>query len=450
VPATLLPSLSVRAAMQSVYYHSIGRRFVSESAPAVLLPGLDPMSLAEARATLAAAHTWMRQAIWTIARAIAPLPLSSAADPRQGIERYPRALLDVLTTREREQLAAFEQLRCGFCREAEILSSALVALAPLPDCWERFDAVLRAYAGPGGDRHSALDTALREALNLDPADDENAFTVAKYLEEELHRSSAPQECERELRGFEREVGMGLPDFMWQFADSVAFKRCFATEPPANVFPAASITVQDTGSLMTQVTVSALVADLGFEALRVAMDPQCWSDGSEAFRSTRFVEGPFDLSPLDPPPPLGDPGPPPRMLEEDVALLWGRADEEAGSCRNVLRMTRLDFDTAGARIDVEYDLCRSVSSRMLWDVRPGGLLNDSGYSLARDVCGVPGLWRVTSHKTVLWSDRLPYASGAGHDFGEALNYLSPALTCWWLESEMYGHGSSSSTATSQPD
>jgi hypothetical protein len=436
--------------MQSVYYHSIGRRFVSESAPAVLLPGLDPMSLAEALQTLAAADTWMRQAIWTIARAIAPLPLSSAADPRQGIERYPRALLDVLTTREGEQLAAFEQLRGGFCREAEILSSALVALAPLSDCWERFDAVQRAYAGPGGNRRSPLDTALCEALNLDPADDENAFTVAKYLEEELHRSSAPQECERELRGFEREVGMGLADFMWQFADSVAFKRCFATEPPANVFPAASITVQDTGSLMTQVTVSALVADLGFEALRVAMDPQCWSDGSEAFRSTRFVEGPFDLAPLDPPPPLGDPGPPPRMLEEDVVLLWGREDEEAGSCRNVLRMNRLDFDTAGARIDVEYDLCRSVSSRMLWDVRPGGLLSDSGYSLARDVCGVPGLWRVTSHKTVLWSDRLPYASGAGHDFGEALNYLSPALTCWWLESEMYGHGSSSSTATSQPD
>jgi hypothetical protein len=462
VPATPVPSLSVRAAMQSVYYHSIGRRFVSVSAPAVLLPGLDPMSLAEALQTLAAAHTWMRQAIWTIARAIAPLPLSSAADPRAGIERYPRALLDVLTTRERAQLAAFEQLRSGFCREAEILSSALVALAPLPDCWERFDAVRCAYFGGrwsdlGGGRHaccgargSHLDTALRTALNLHPADDENAFTVTKYLEEELHRSSAPLECERELRGFEREIGMGLPDFMWQFADSVAFKRCFATEPPANVFPAASITVQDTGSLTTQVTVSALVSDLGFEDLRVAMDPQCWSDGSDAFRSTRFVEGPFDLRPLEPPPPLGDPGPPPRMLEEDVVLLWGRQDEEAGSCRNVLRMNRLDFDTAGARIDVGYDLCRSVSSRMLWDVRPGGLLNDSGYSLARDVCGVPGLWRVTSHKTVLWSDRLPYASGAGHDFGEALNYLSPALTCWWLESEMYGHGSSSSTATSQPD
>jgi hypothetical protein len=139
-----------------------------------------------------------------------------------------------------------------------------------------------------------------------------------------------------------------------------------------------------------------------------------------------------------------------MLEENVVLLWGREDEQAGSCRNVLRMNRLDFDAAGARIDVEYDLCRSFSSRLLWDVRAGGLLADSGYSLARDVCGVPGLWRVTSHKTVLWSDRLPYASGAGHDLGEALNYLSPALTCWWLESEMYGHGSSSSTAYSHPD
>jgi hypothetical protein len=436
--------------MQSVYYHSIGRQFVSESAPAVLLPGLDPMSLSEALQTLAAAHTWMRQAIWTIARGVAPVPLSSAAHLPPGIERYPRALLDVLTPRERGQLAVFEQLRSGFCREAEILSSALVALAPLRDCWGRFDEVRRAYFGPPGSRPSALDTALREALGLDPTGGKNAFTVTKYLEEELHRSTAPQACERELRGFEREVGMSLPDFMVQFADSVAFKRCFATEPPANVFPAASITVQDTDSLTTHVTVTALVSDQSFENLRVAMDPQCWSDGSAAFRMTRYVKGPFDLAALDPPPPLGDPGPPPRMLEEDVVLLWGREDEEGGSCRNVLRMNRLDFDAAGARIDVEFDLCRSVSSRFLWDVRAGGLLADSGYSLARDVCDVPGLWRLTSHKTVLWSDRLPYASGAGHEFGEALNYLAPALTCWWLESEMYGHMSSTSTAYSHPD
>jgi hypothetical protein len=438
--------------MQSVYYHSLGRQFVSESAPAVLLPGLDPMSLAEALQTLAAAHTWMRQAIWTIARGIAPVPLTSAAQVPPGIERYPHALLDVLTPRERHQLAAFEQLRSGFCREAEILSSALVALAPLPDCWKRFDAVRRAYSGRGGNRPSELDAALRATLNLDPdpRDDKNAFSVTKYLEEELHRSTAPQDCERELRGFEREVGMSLPDFMWQFADSVAFKRCFATEPPANVFPAAAITVQDTDSLMTHVTVTALVSDQPFEKLCVAMDPQCWSDGSEAFRMTRYVKGPFDLVALDPPPPLGDPGPAPRMLEEQVVLLWGREDEEGGSCRNVLRMNRLDFDAAAARIDVEFDLCRSVSSRLLWDVRAGGLLADSGYSLARDVCDVPGLWRVTTHKNVLWSDRLPYASGAGREFGEIMNYLSPAITCWWMETELYTHASSASTATSDPD
>jgi hypothetical protein len=355
----------------------------------------------------------------------------------------------VLTPRERDQLLRFEQLRSGFCREAEILSSALVALASLPDCWERFDVVRRAYFGRRG---SDLDAALRETLHLDPdpGDDENAFSVTKYLEEELHRSTAPQDCERELRGFEREIGMSLPDFMWQFADSVAFKRCFANEPPANVFPAASVTVQDTDNLMTHVTVSALVSDQPFESLRVAMDPQCWSDGSEAFRLTRYVKGPFDLVPLDPPPPLGDPGPPPRMLEEQVVLLWGRQDEEGGSCRNVLRMNRLDFDAAGARIDVEFDLCRSVSSRLLWDVRAGGLVADSGYSLARDVCGVPGLWRVTTHKNVLWSERLPYASGAGREFGEIMNYLSPAITCWWMETELYSHASSASTATSHPD
>jgi hypothetical protein len=433
--------------MQSVYYHSIGQRFVSESAPAVLLPGLDPMSLTEALQTLAAAGVWMRQAIWTIARAVTPAPLSSAARLPPGIERYPRALLDVLTPAERGRLAAFEQLRSGFCREAEILSSALVALAPRCDCWTRFDAVRTAYFGPEDGHRSVLDDALRDALHIGPGDDGNAFSVTKYLEEELHRATASQHCERELRGFEREVGMSLPDFMWQFADSVAFNRCFPADATVNVFPAASITVQETDTLMTHVTVSALVSHLPFERLRVALDPRSWRD--DVFRTTRFVRGPFDLEPLDPPPPLGDPGPAPRMFEESVVLLWGREDEEGGSCRNVLRMSRLDFDATRARIDVEFELCRSVSSRLLWDVRAGGLLADAGYSLARDVCAVPGLWRVTTHKTLLWSNRLPYASGAGHDFGEALNYLSPALVCWWLESEMYGGGSSPSTATSHP-
>ncbi len=88
------------------------------------------------------------------------------------------------------------------------------------------------------------------------------------------------------------------------------------------------------------------------------------------------------------------------------------------------------------IDIGFELCRSISSRLLWDVGPGGLLVDGGRLSASPVCGVENLWRITEHKTLLWTDREPYAVGAGSGFGNALNYLAPATATWWLETEMY--------------
>ena len=45
------------------------------------------------------------------------------------------------------------------------------------------------------------------------------------------------------------------------------------------------------------------------------------------------------------------------------------------------------------------------------------------------------WRVTSKKSLRFSDRTPYSNGPGwSDFGELLNYLTPAALTWWVETE----------------
>jgi hypothetical protein len=160
-------------------------------------------------------------------------------------------------------------------------------------------------------------------------------------------------------------------------------------------------------------------------------------------------------------PLGDPGPAPRLLLEDVVFLWGDEGEALGSSINVLSMDRLDFSDATSgdddaddaavldrrTIDVEFSLSRSIESRVLWDVRAGGVIVDDGYMRVRPVD--VDLWRVTSHKTLLYSDRQPYASGAGATFGQALNILAPATLCWWMESEMFSTDCKTNTRRGRP-
>jgi hypothetical protein len=81
--------------------------------------------------------------------------------------------------------------------------------------------------------------------------------------------------------------------------------------------------------------------------------------------------------------------------------------------------------------------------MLWDSRPGGLLIDGGYLVARPLSmqrdgGVEhNHWRVTTRKVLQFSDRAPYSNPTGGmDFGQMLNYLAPAAVTWWLETDFY--------------
>jgi hypothetical protein len=427
--------------MQAVYSHSIGGVFVSETAPAILLPGLDPLGLDEALRILAAGRVWMRAAIWTIARSIPPAPLDSALDAAAGVQRYPRALLDVIDDSQYARLWQFERVRGGYAAAAALLASAIVSCAPLPDAWARFDGICRAYLDTS-ERATGLDDELRRVLAAG-----GLLTLrnamVEYLEHELHRHSEGCHLEAELKSFERQVGMGLGHYLVRFADSLAFTSCFPVGNGSMILPAASITTQDTDSLTTHVTVSALVAGNTFAALRSAMDPQSWGAVSGSLWTTGYVQGPFDLVPPDPYPERGDPGPAPKMLEETVVILWDREQREVSSAHNVIRLDRLDFDASTATIDVEYELCRSIDTRLMWDVRSGGMLLDDGFSVARPVGPVPapgqaGVWRVTSTKSELFSDRAPYTSGAGHVFGEALNLLAPAVVGWWLEMELLSY------------
>lgn len=442
--------------MQSVYQRSLGRRFVTSTAPGLMLPtSVAPMSLERALHILAGSKTRLLEAVWTIARALGPAAIDYHGDPEVGLHRYPAAVLEVLDEHERDQLATFESLRDEYCREAELFAAAIVAFAAKDDCWKRFDDICCEYfgkrrdGGAGPRPRSKLDMALEDLLGSDA---NHGFSVAQYLEAELHRPPKwckPKPCLDELRSFERDVRIGLPEYLRQFADSAAFAESFhlRRRRQGGTLPAASITVQDAGSLMTSVTVTALVTAEHFSAVRDGLDPQSWSACSDVFVATDYVEGPYDLRPVHPPVPLGDPGPAPRLLLEDVVFLWGDEGEALGSSINVLSMDRLDFSDATSgnggddaavldrrTIDVEFSLSRSIDSRLLWDVRAGGVIVDDGYMRVRSV--VVDVWRVTSHKTLLYSDRQPYASGAGAAFGQMLNILAPATLCWWMESEMF--------------
>jgi hypothetical protein len=267
-----------------------------------------------------------------------------------------------------------------------------------------------------------------------------------------------------LQRLEQEIGLSLPTFIEEFADSVAFAQAFpGAKSGVTVSPVSSVTVQDARSLLTQVTVTALVRTANFDCLRIGLDPQCWTSCSDAFRHTGYVADATDRAPLDPIPEPGYfdwVGPPPKLVEERVVIAWGTGESEA-SFHNILNINRLTIDEKTGAIDIEFDLNRSISSRILWDERAGGILVDEGYARARKLDD--NLWRLTVRKIIRFSDRTPYVGGSGwNDFGQVLNYLAPGTLSWWIERELYSaacqdtlklareRGKSRSTREEHPD
>ena len=125
----------------------------------------------------------------------------------------------------------------------------------------------------------------------------------------------------------------------------------------------------------------------------------------------------------------------RFLYEDVPRVgWGLDNLQRGGFRNVLAIDYFKAD--------ETDIAPSVQAMSEHrQPDPVGLParrqpHRRRYLVARPV-GRNDRWRVTTRKVLQFSDRAPYSNPTGGmDFGQLLNYLTPAAVTWWLESDFY--------------
>lgn len=407
---------ALRYALLSVYYASVGKQLELRGAPAVLLPpAVRLLTLGEALAEIA--DRWpdyRRDATWRVVRAVAP----PSAPDKDETHRYPVALAEALG--DERPLGPLDELRWRYREGANVFAAALIArVRKRTDEFEGLRKLLRTLSEANPDLAGGMESVLGlPALEfLDQLDDE--MTALR-----LSRLAA-------------EVGVDLYDYAGEIADAAAFLDWWPPAKPEGmtVYPAAAVVRQDSRTLTTTVTVTALVRSK-FETLRRAADPQCWGCSSDVVTGTRYVRDAFDLTPPETATPAGkgwDDGP--RLLEEDVNVSWGFDANSVGAFHNVLRVSRFAVKEEATTIDVDFRLSRSIDSRILWDRRPGGILIDEGFIKVRPIAG--DRWRLTTRKVLKFSDRTPDVHGPGwFDFGEMLNYLAPAALSWWLESELY--------------
>jgi hypothetical protein len=400
----------LRYALISVYYGSVGRELDVRGAPAVLLPPeVAPLSLGAALDEIN--RRWpdyLRDAVWRVVRSV-PAPRTADDDET---DRYPVELAGVVP----RSLKDLDEKRRLYRTGANVFAAALVARVEgrLPE-FRRLRDLLSELSDEAS-------TGMEEAVGLSAPD----FLMT--LDDDRTR--------RRLRRLVTEVGLDLHGYAREFADAVAFLEWWPPEGEGmTVYPAAAVVRQDVRTLVTTVTVTALVRS-NFETLRLAADPQCWACSSDVVTGTRYVRGAFDLRPSEPTEPGEGWDGGPRLLEEKVTVSSGFGADKVGSFHNVLRIEEFAVKDGGdPTIDVDFSLSRSISSRILWDVRPGGILVDQGFIKVRRI--FDDSWRVTTRKILKFSDRTPNSRRTGLlDFGEMLNYLAPAALTWWLESELY--------------
>jgi hypothetical protein len=439
VPTKPEDAAQIRYAMLSVYHHSLGREFEVAGAPTVMLPQqVEPMSLADAMAVLAPWPARVRDAAWRIVRAYPPPRRPTLEDA----QRYPHALADALTHLQPDTfvgvdqpatrtdafalLHSLDESRASSRFGAHLFATALVAVAQGND--GQLDDViklLRSRRASNSQEAQAFDTAAQLALGMD---------VMEFLESLSTRANDSTRAREQIAKLEGEIGLGLYDFVEEFADAIAFATFWeAPEDTALVYPASSVICQDTSTLTTTATVTTLIKG-DFETLCRSMDPQCWMLASDVMTSTYYVDDRFTLEAPKERPVAGTALTEPRLLAESCAISWGE-DGNSSTFDQVLWIDKFHAHEGEGRISVEFSLCRSIGSRVLWDERAGGLLVDEGFIKARQL--TDGHWRVTSRKVLNFSDRTPNTAPlGGMDFGEMLNYLAPAAMTWWVESEMY--------------
>jgi hypothetical protein len=415
---------SLRYAMLSVYFRSLGSQLETRGAPVIAVPPeVRPLTLDEALDRLEQWPERLWDAYWRIVRAV---PVEGW-DQRRLESRYPSALVDRLgSAAVRELDERRRRSRAG----AHLFAAALVACAEKR--WPEADVLanlLEEQAGDDGFQATQeFNTTAASVLGRKAPD------FLRWLVEPDRQGRTAEDLCR----LQAEVGLNLYDFVEDFADTVAFadfKR--ELEAPPTLLTSSCIVRQDTNTLTTTATATTLVQTT-FDVLRRSIDPLGWPKCSDVIRETKYVAGAFDLSAVEEEGRAlgqGYDDDDPQLLFEKVGVQWGLDEVQTGEFQNVLTIDRFAVDKKRGTITLPFKLCRSIDSRILWDYRAGGILIDGGYIVARPVGA--DRWRVTSRKVLKFSDRTPYANSVGWpDFGQMLNYLAPAAVTWWLETELY--------------
>jgi hypothetical protein len=416
-----------RYAMISVYYRSLGSQLESRGAPVMAVPPeVRPLSLGEALDRLKDCPEELWAAYWSIVRSV---PVDRWNDGRLD-RRYPPELIECLC---QDGVAELDDCRKKARANAHILGAALIAYAAGrgPEAED-----LVTLVGKSGDAEQ-LDDAAEATLGYRPH-----RLVCDFVTDRTdlrHDDDHPEQRAGELNKLQDQVGLNLNEFVENFLDTIAFAQ-FMSERTDTQTPLTSscIVRQDTNTLTTTATVTSLVRT-SFDALKKMLDPLGWDDNSDVIRKTRYVEGPYDLTSTDDNSEklVGTPFNKPRFLYEDVAVSWGDDSVQTGEFRNVLVIGSFRINEQRGTLTLPFRLCRSINSTILWDRRDGGILVDDGYIVVRPVGKQRDLFRLTARKILRFSDRTPYSSAPGLlDFGQMLNYLSPAAVTWWLETDMY--------------
>jgi hypothetical protein len=429
-----------RAAMMSVYYHSLGRQLELRGAPAVLLPpAVRPMPLEAALEQIGGeSEDARREALWTMLRSVPPPPPDRPDLTREL--RYPPALRSFAqkyfaTDKQTDWVKEYDERRAKYRRRSAVFGSALAVYCQ--GCMPAFEALKTAHRDLGDVTAGAFDPTC-EALR--PQDYLDGLAVGDVYER--------KPCVDDLLRLEEEVGMGLQTFVNDLADATAFMESWPRRPAADdkfvAYPTAAVVVQDTRTLTIRVTATSLVRAESLSEITTVLDPRNWWKWSDAFRRVRYVEETGQkLTPARNLPPAGTSTQNAKLFEE-VEIMSGLSPTPIANFENVLSVD-LDVNKPGTEADLTFELWRSIRSRYLWDERPGGILLDEGFTRVRPVyptgnAGVDGngkVWRVTARKTLRFADRTPASWGdTPLQFGQSLNYLAPAALAWWLQSDIY--------------
>lgn len=466
----------------SVNYHSLGRQLELRGAPTVLLPPVvRPMPLESALAIVhdhavearrqeearkkrlqekpadrdqeATEHEYQavdreQEALWTMLRSTPPPPLTDTQRERTLPQRYP-AILRSFAETLRFRVDHYDHKRWEYRAQSSLFAAALTAYARgQPGA---FVALKEAHNGLAPNEPDSFSDAVVKQRAFG-GDSPEAYLEAIAEPETGDREAVArrQAVAGRLARLQDDVGLTLSAAVNDLADCMAFFQVQPQQPDQGYrgLPTSLVVVQDSQNLTTTVTVTTLVQAADRRAITTALDPQNWQKFSDAFHEVDYVEdGPRGFKRLTQSPTAGEWCTNEKGGQEDNRLLLREVVEVPSGLNptviarfeNILRIVLHEgpLDARGGDARLTYSLYRCLNSRYLWDERPGGILLDQGYIKVTPL-GNPGkTWRVSIRKILRFSDRTP-ASWADTplQFGQSLNYLTPASLSWWLQSDMY--------------